>query len=112
YPRRRIEAEVIRDAVLHAAGDLDLQMGGRELESEQQPASRRRSLYFSIYPEVGGQAKVLELFDAPDPCDCYRRSETLVPQQALVLTNSPLILNESRLLARKLWAKVTDTQPE
>src|SRR5262249_59746973 len=36
------------------------------------------------------------------PCDCYRRSQSIVPQQAFVMTNSKLSLDESRVLARKL----------
>lgn len=31
-----------------------------------------------------------ELFDAPDALECYRRSRSIVPQQALALTNSEL----------------------
>ena len=44
-------------------------------------------------------------FDAPDPLSCYRRSETVVPQQALAMTNSQLILNCSRALAATLAAE-------
>jgi hypothetical protein len=102
FERRRVEAEVVRDAILHAAGELETKLGGQPLDNSAGETSRRRSLYFSIYPEGGGHPKFLELFDAPDPCDCYRRSESIVPQQALALTNSRLLLDQSRLLARKL----------
>jgi hypothetical protein len=102
FPRRRAEAEVVRDAVLYAAEELDSQMGGLDLDPQTQAGSRRRSLYFSIYPEGGGHLNLLEFFDAPDPCDCYKRSESLVPQQALVLTNSQFMLDASRALARRL----------
>jgi hypothetical protein len=104
FSRRRAEAEVVRDAVLYAAGELDPQMGGLDLDPQAQAGSRRRSLYFSVYPEGGGQLSLLEFFDAPDPCDCYKRSESLVPQQALVLTNSQFMLDASRALARRLPA--------
>src|SRR5262249_22332663 len=53
------------------------------------------------------QVKFLELFDSPDPLGCYRRSVTVVPHQALALFNGPLVLDQSRLLARQL-AKETD----
>ena len=49
--------------------------------------------------------KMLVLFDAASPSDCYRRSESIVPQQALALTNSSLSLSKSRLLAKRLWTK-------
>jgi hypothetical protein len=103
FELRQLEAELVRDALLAGARQLDQTMGGQELENDQGLTSRRRSLYFSVHPENGGHLAFLELFDAPDPCDCYRRSETIAPQQALALTNSKLALNMSRLLARKLW---------
>jgi mono/diheme cytochrome c family protein len=106
FNARRMEAEVVRDAILRAAGELDSAMGGYPLDNIADAGSRRRSLYFSVYPEGGGHLGFLELFDAPDPCDCYRRSESIVPQQALALTNGPLLLDYSRLLARKLSAQV------
>jgi hypothetical protein len=91
--------------ILHAAGQLDCTMGGPPIENDQENASLRRSLYFSIYPEDGGNMRFLETFDAPDPCDCYRRTESLVPQQALALTNSLTAISQSRVLARRLWSE-------
>jgi Protein of unknown function (DUF1553)/Protein of unknown function (DUF1549)/Planctomycete cytochrome C len=104
FPPQRIEAEVVRDSLLYVSGQLDLsRLGGAPFENAQEVASRRRSLYFSVYPEDGGHPRFLELFDAPDPCDCYRRTESLVPQQALALVNSQLARDQSRLLAQSLW---------
>ena len=88
FPSRRVEAEVVRDSILFAAGELDLAMGGLDIDPHTQGNSHRRSMYFTIYPEGGGLLDMLEFFDPPDPCDCYRRSDSLIPQQALVLTNS------------------------
>ncbi|MBM4068709.1 MAG: DUF1553 domain-containing protein [Planctomycetes bacterium] len=99
YPSRRLEAEAVRDAMLFTAGDLDARTGGKEIEPAQEKSSRRRSLYFASHPEGGGSLKLLEFFDAPDPCDCYRRAESLVPQQALALTNSEFTIARSRSLA-------------
>jgi hypothetical protein len=106
FPPHRMEAEVVRDSILHASGALDPQMGGPELENSSDSASHRRSLYFCVHPEDGGTMKFFELFDPPDACDCYRRTESMVPQQALALTNSRLALAASRQLARKLWENV------
>ena len=108
---RRMEAEVVHDSILFAAGQLDLTIGGIPLENDQENASRRRGLYFSVYPEDGGHMKFLETFDAPDACDCYRRTESMVPQQALALTNSRTALNQGRLLARKLWFDLLAREP-
>jgi hypothetical protein len=44
----------------------------------------------------------LSLFDAANVTECYRRTESVVPQQALALANSPLSLAMSRILARTL----------
>ncbi len=100
---RRMESEAVRDSLLHLAGRLDPRMGGQELENSEMAASRRRSLYFACYPEVGGKGELTGLFDAPDPNDCYQRTSSIVPQQALALTNSPLVHEVSAELARTLW---------
>ena len=87
----RMEAEVVRDSLLFCAGRLDLRMGGQELENSDALTTFRRSVYYSVYPEQGGKSSLGELFDAPDALDCYRRMRTVVPQQALALTNSDLV---------------------
>ena len=102
----RMEAEVIRDSMLHAAGQMDRTFGGHELPNTQADINNRRSLYFEIFPEGGGKGAFVSLFDAPDPCDCYRRSESQVPQQALALMNSRMTINQSRLLAKQLTGEV------
>jgi len=111
YPRHRKEAEVVRDSILSVSGELDGRIGGPPLENDPESTSRRRGLYFSVYPEDGGHLKFLEIFDAPDACDCYRRTSSIVPQQALVMTNSRFVLTQSRLLARKVWADVNQAKP-
>jgi hypothetical protein len=109
FPDRRLEAEAIRDAVLFVAGDLDLAMGGPELDNQSPAESRRRSLYFSHHAEDGGRQKFLELFDAADPLDAYRRHPSITPQQALAMTNSKLVIDSAQRLARSLGA-LTDLE--
>jgi len=109
FPSRRVEAEVVRDSVLHLAGRLDLTMGGPEIEGREKADARRRAMYFSIYPEDGGTHPFLELFDPADACDCYRRSTSVVPQQALALTNSELFVELSRVVAQNLREEVGET---
>ncbi|HEX8200989.1 MAG TPA: DUF1553 domain-containing protein [Isosphaeraceae bacterium] len=103
---RRMEAELVRDNVLHASGGLDARMGGPELDPNAGLTSGRRSLYFRHAPEK--QVTFLKLFDAATVNACYRRDETIVPQQALALVNSPLALAQARLLARRLTAELGD----
>ena len=102
----RMEAEVVRDSLLFAAGRLDLKLGGQELENTLAMTTTRRSLYYSSYPETGGKGEFGELFDGPDPLECYRRTRSVVPQQALALTNSDLVHQLSTSLATSLWKSV------
>ena len=97
-----MQAEVVRDSVLHLAGALDTKMGGQELDPKLEATTQRRSLYYAIYPEGGGIMKFMATFDPADPIDCYRRKRSIVPQQALALSNSQLAVHHGRLLARKL----------
>jgi hypothetical protein len=99
----RMEAEVVRDSLLYVGGLLDLRMRGQELENKEALTTRRRSLYYSCNPEGDGKSEFGALFDAPDAGECYRRTRTVVPQQALALTNSQLVHDVSARLAASLW---------
>ena len=101
---KRMEAEAVRDNVLHVAGNLSQVMGGADLDPELGLKSPRRSLYFRHAKEK--RVVFLRLFDSPNVLSCYRRSDTVMPQQALALANSPLCLEQSRLLARRLTARL------
>lgn len=97
---RRLEGESVRDAVLAAAGTLDRTFGGPDLPFTDGEKSLRRSLYFQTAYEK--QMLMLTLFDAANPADCYRRTESVIPQQALALSNSSLLSNQARAMAGKL----------
>jgi mono/diheme cytochrome c family protein len=105
FQRRRLEAEAVRDTILAASGSLSTVAGGPPVENKPEAESTdlRRSLYFSIFPEESGHPKFLETFDAPDSCDAYRRTRSVVPQQALALVNSKIVQDQSKILAEKLW---------
>ena len=96
----RMEAEVIRDSLLFMAGRLDLTMGGQEMENSEALKTFRRTLYYSSQPEADGKSELGVLFDAPEPADCYRRTRSIIPQQALALTNSDLVHELSLLIVR------------
>src|SRR5262249_28944811 len=110
FPSRRMEAEEVRDSLLFVAGELDPAMGGHEIPQEQGLTSRRRSLYFAHHGE--GKMEFLELFDGANACEAYRRSTSVLPQQALALSNSELELHEGRVLAGKLWRDVSSETVE
>jgi hypothetical protein len=82
------------------AGSLDAKLGGPELDQASGMTVPRRSLYFRASKEK--KMQFLSLFDSPNPVECYRRSESIAPQQALAMANSPLTLAQSRVLAKKL----------
>jgi hypothetical protein len=73
-----------------------------EIPQDQAQTSRRRSLYLAHHGEA--RAEFLDLFDAANPCDAYRRTTSVLPQQALALANSELSQRLSRSLAAKLAA--------
>jgi hypothetical protein len=97
---RRMEAEAVRDNVLAAAGSLEFGMGGPDLDPETGQTSGRRSLYFRHANEK--RVTFLKMFDSPNVTSCYRRSESVVPQQALALANSKLALEQAKRLAASL----------
>jgi hypothetical protein len=101
FPPARMEAEEVRDSLLHLTGALDPTAGGPEIELAQGLTSRRRSLYFTHHGEA--RMTFLELFDAADACDAYRRTTSVVPQQALALVNNDMLLDLSQELADRLW---------
>ena len=105
FPASRMQAEVVRDSLLSIAGELDPAMGGHEIDHKEGMTSRRRSLYFAHHGEE--KMEFLELFDAANACDCYKRTSSVQPQQALALTNSELTKSLSRSLAKRLWEKVS-----
>jgi hypothetical protein len=97
---RRMEAEVVRDSMLAVCGEMDRRLGGPDIDEAQGQTSRRRSLYFRTTPD--NQMQMLSLFDQANPDECYRRRESVVPQQALALLNGRLTIDLSRILAARL----------
>ncbi|MEW5979005.1 MAG: DUF1553 domain-containing protein [Acidobacteriota bacterium] len=97
---QRMEAEAIRDSLLHLTGQLDLTMGGPELDADKDDRILRRSLYFRH--SVDEQSQFLRVFNSASPEECYERTESIVPQQALALTNSKLSYRQARVLASQL----------
>jgi len=97
---RRMEAEAVRDGVLYVAGQLDPSVGGPELDPALGLTSGRRSLYFRNTPEK--RMEFVAIFDGASASECYERTHTIVPQQALALLNSSLALDAASLLARRL----------
>jgi hypothetical protein len=95
----RMEAQVVRDSLLHLAGELDLKLGGPPIPLTDE-TSRRRSLYF--VHSHNDHHRFLSVFDDASVLECYRRAESIVPQQALALSNSALALSMADRIAARL----------
>jgi len=119
FPRRRLSAERIRDAMLAVAGRIDTRLYGPPVRpnlppgfgtrytwkaSESLAARSRRSIY--IHAKRNLPYPLLRVFDQPDMHEsCGRRSQTTVAPQALVLLNSQLVLD----LAGDVLHRIQDT---
>ena len=120
FPIRRMEAEIIRDAVLDASGDLNLQAGGPpyfpaiplsvradqprgtwELTKEG-PDTWRRSVY--AYVKRGLKYPLFEVYDLPDlNTTCERRAVSTVPTQALTMLNNEFLLIQADHFAQRVF---------
>jgi hypothetical protein len=107
---RRMEAEVVRDAMLHIAGQLDTTMFGPDLDPSTGLTLGRRSVYFRTSKEK--RMTFLATFDSPNPVECYQRAESITPQQSLAMSNSPLTLAQSRIVADRLRARLSTESVE
>ena len=119
FPIRRLEAEIIRDVVLDASGDLNRQAGGPpffpsipisvradqprgvwELTKEG-PDTWKRSVY--AYVKRGLKYPMFEVYDQPDlNITCERRAVSTVPTQALTMLNNEFMLIEAGHFAQRV----------
>jgi hypothetical protein len=102
----RMQSQVVRDSLLHLAGELDLTMGGPTVPLAEQDTSRRRAMYF--FHSHNEHHKLLGIFDDANVLECYRRTESIVPQQALALWNSKFALTMAGKINEKLYARLGD----
>ena len=97
---RRLDFEATRDSLLTFSGKLDRAMGGHPVNLTDEPYSMRRSVYG--YVDRGNLPELMAHFDFSNPeAPNSKRSTTIVPQQALFLMNSPMVVDVARsVLAR------------
>lgn len=96
----RLESEVVRDSILSLAGTLDLTRGGPPVAPAAQADSERRSLYF--FHSNNDRNLFLSTFDEAGVKECYRRDQSIVPQQALALADSRLVHDAAGQIAKRL----------
>ena len=100
FDRRRLEAESVRDAILHVSGDLDATVGGPSKSLRDEENNRR-----TIYGEVSRFQvdEFLQTFDFPNPSlSAERRYTTNVPGQSLYFMNSPFVRRQAELFVERL----------
>ena len=98
--RRRLDFESMRDTILAIGGKLDLTIGGQPVKLDSEPYSLRRSIYG--YVDRNSLPNMFVAFDFASPdLTTGRRETTIVPQQALFMMNSPLVVEQARDLVER-----------
>ena len=121
FPRRRVEAEAIRDSVLASADNLDRTIGGTLLGAGDHDYvtndqsgnaarydSNRRSLYLPVIRNA--MFGLFTAFDYPDssaPIDC--RPRTVVAPQALFFMNAPFVEDAAKRIATQVAGATDDS---
>ncbi|WP_085316650.1 DUF1549 and DUF1553 domain-containing protein [Derxia lacustris] len=116
YPRKRLEAEEIRDALLYASGTLEDKVGGPAVfppvpaalnagaqwqVSDNEADFRRRSIYTFVRRSI--PYPLTQNFDPANPSQPHqKRDVTTTPLQALTLFNSDIVFNWSQALAGRV----------
>jgi hypothetical protein len=97
YNLRRMDFEELHDSLLAITGELDRKHGGKPVPIGSQAFAKRRAVYTMI--DRTNTPELLTQFDFPSPdVVTGRRYETTVPQQALFMMNSPMIIETARKL--------------
>ena len=133
FPRRRLSAEEIRDAILQMTGDLQERTGGPPImpEINMEVALQPRMIQFSLAPayqpsrtpqerncrtiyayHVRGQADPFtELFNQPNPNEsCEVRESAAVTPQVFTLLNSDQMTDRSIAFALRLQSEYNDSE--
>lgn len=116
YSPRRVEAEVLRDAILVSAGVLDRRQGGPGFKDhtmkeegtafyfpiDKEDSSFNRRTVYRFNPR-GDRSALLDTFDCPDPSAAApARGITTTPLQALSLMNNAFVLRMAGHFAKRL----------
>jgi hypothetical protein len=103
FPVRRLEAEAIRDSLLHVSGQLQSEIRSGPPVNGRTP---RRSVFLRV--KRNDLDPLLASFDAPAPSSTTgARDVTNVPGQALTLLNDPFILELAGHWAKSMLADLS-----
>ena len=116
FPRRRLTAEELRDALLAVTGELDRAPGGpfpfppestwtftQHAPFAADYETRKRSVF--LMQKRNRRGRYFSLFDGPDPnASTPLRDVTIVPTQALYFLNDPFPHERAAVLAERMLA--------
>ena len=124
---QRLEAEIVRDSMLAAGGNINLTIGGEPIfpfipseilvgqyrgkweNTPESPAAWRRGVY--VYRRRSLPYPMFDTFDHPDMnVSAGARNVSTVPTQALTLLNNPFVLAQAEWLADRVRREAADTR--
>jgi hypothetical protein len=98
--RRRLEIEELRDSLLVAGDKLDRRMFGLPVSAQAYPYTYRRTIYsFIDRALVPNDFRVFDFADPNTPA--AERSLTTSPQQALLMLNSPFVIEQAKAVMQR-----------
>ena len=122
---QRLDAEIVRDSMLAAGGNINLAVGGEPIfpfipkdilagqyrgkwdSTPDGPAAWRRGVY--VYRRRSLPYPMFDTFDHPDMnVVAGARNVSTVPTQALTLLNNPFVLAQAERLAARVAAQARD----
>ncbi len=126
---QRLDAEIVRDVMLAAGGNINLEVGGEPifpfiakdilagqyrgkwLNTPDGPAAWRRGIY--VYQRRSLPYPMFDTFDHPDMnVTAGARHVSTVPTQALTLLNNPFVLSQSQRFADRVRQQADDPRAQ
>jgi hypothetical protein len=126
---QRLEAEIVRDSMLAAGGNINLEIGGEPIfpyipkdilagqyrgkwvNTPEGPTAWRRGVY--VYRRRSLPYPMFDTFDHPDMnVTAGARHVSTVPTQALTLLNNPFVLSQAKFLAERVSQQAGDPRAQ
>ncbi len=126
---QRLDAEIVRDSMLAAGGNINLEIGGEPIfpylpkdilagqyrgkwaNTPEGPAAWRRGVY--VYRRRSLPYPMFDTFDHPDMnVTAGARHVSTVPTQALTLLNNPFVLSQADFLAARVKQAAGDPESQ
>jgi hypothetical protein len=129
FRSQRLDAEIVRDSMLAAGGNINLDVGGEPIfpyvpkdilagqyrgkwaNTPEGPAAWRRGVY--VYQRRSLPYPMFDTFDHPDMnVTAGARHVSTVPTQALTLLNNPFVLAQAEFVAIRVKEQASDPESQ